>query len=371
MLLHDSVSVSAVRRTTDGYLVAEARVARTGIQDYLGTEVGKPEMPIVRLYRPPEAVFAEDAMRSYAYRPMTNGHHGDVNAANWKQLAVGQTGAEVLRDGEFVRVPLVVMDASAIQAVEDGRRELSMGLEAIVVFEDGLTPEGEPYDARVESMRMNHLALVDRARGGEQLRIGDQRSPVSNTPAHPTHNGGHPMADSLRTVLVDGLSVLTTDQGAQAIEKLTKQLADAGVNVKTLTDAHTAAIAGKDRELAGKDNEIEKLKGQLLTDAQIDARVLARGDLIGKAKSIADADYSGKSDDEIRKAAVVAKLGDAAVAGKSADYITARFDILVEDSSDPVRTHLKAQDGQIQNPNDNGQAAYETRLTDAWKGGAQ
>ncbi len=39
MLLHDSVSVSAVRRTTDGYLVAEARVARTGIQDYLGTEV--------------------------------------------------------------------------------------------------------------------------------------------------------------------------------------------------------------------------------------------------------------------------------------------------------------------------------------------
>ncbi len=69
------------------------------------------------------------------------------------------------------------------------------------------------------------------------------------------------MADSLRTVLVDGLSVLTTDQGAQAIEKLTKQLADAGVNVKTLTDAHTAAIAGKDRELAGKDNEIEKLRG--------------------------------------------------------------------------------------------------------------
>ncbi|WP_338546865.1 DUF2213 domain-containing protein [Pseudomonas benzopyrenica] len=371
MLLHDSVSVSAVRRTTDGYLVAEARVARTGIQDYLGTEVGKPEMPIVRLYRPPEAVFAEDAMRSYAYRPMTNGHHGDVNAANWKQLAVGQTGAEVLRDGEFVRVPMVVMDAAAIQDVEDGRRELSMGLEAIVVFEDGLTPEGEPYDARVESMRMNHLALVDRARGGEQLRIGDQRSPGPNTPAHPTHNGGHPMADSMRTVLVDGLSVLTTDQGAQAIEKLTKQLADAGFNVKTLTDAHTAAIAGKDRELAGKDNEIEKLKGQLLTDAQIDARVLARGDLIGKAKSIADADYSGKSDDEIRKAAVVAKLGDAAVAGKSADYITARFDILVEDSSDPVRTHLKAQDGQIQNPNDNGQAAYETRLTDAWKGGAQ
>jgi len=35
-----------------------------------------------------------------------------------------------------------------------------------------------------------------------------------------------------------------------------------------------------------------------------------------------------------------------------------------------VRQHLKAQDGQPKNPNDNGQDAYEARVTDAWKGGA-
>lgn len=144
MLLHDSVSVSGVRRTADGYLVADARVARTGIQEYLGSEVGKPEMPIVRVYRPPESVFAEDAMRSYAYRPMTNGHHGEVTAENWKQLAIGQTGSEVLRDGDFVRVPLVLMDADAIRDYEAGKRELSMGLEAEVIFEDGVTPTGRP-----------------------------------------------------------------------------------------------------------------------------------------------------------------------------------------------------------------------------------
>ncbi|MEM5617456.1 hypothetical protein AAHB60_06230 [Pseudomonas aeruginosa] len=28
---------------------------------------------------------------------MTNGHHGEVTAENWKQLAIGQTGSEVLR----------------------------------------------------------------------------------------------------------------------------------------------------------------------------------------------------------------------------------------------------------------------------------
>ena len=41
MIFTDSVPVTGVRRTEDGYLVAEARVARTGIQDYLGTEIGR------------------------------------------------------------------------------------------------------------------------------------------------------------------------------------------------------------------------------------------------------------------------------------------------------------------------------------------
>lgn len=157
------------------------------------------------------------------------------------------------------------------------------------------------------------------------------------------------MADSLRTVIVDGLSVQTTDQGAQAIDKLTKQLADAGVNIKSLTDAHTAALALKDGELAKKDAEIDALKAKQLSDADIDKRVTARADLISKAKAIADADYTGKTDADIRKAVVVAKLGDAAVAGKADAYIDARFEILVEDAAkdpagDPFRKHMIQQD---------------------------
>lgn len=358
MIFTDSVAVSGVRRTEDGYLVAEARVARTGIQDYLGTEIdpdnehGLRDKPIVRVYRPESAVFHADAMHSYAYRPMTNGHPGGdgVNSKNWKDVAIGQTGGEVVRDGQFVKVPLVLMDASAIADYESGKRELSMGYGAEVVFQDGVSPEGEAFDCFLGPMKMNHLSLEHRARGGEHLRIGD------NKPNTPT--GGHDMADSLRTVIVDGLSVQTTDQGAQAIDKLTKQLADAGVNIKTLTDAHAAALAAKDGELAKKDAEIDDLKAKQLSDADIDKRVKDRSDLITKAKSIADGDYTGKSDAEIRKAVVVAKLGDAAVAGKADAYVDARFEILVEDAAknpanDPFRQHLIHQDGKPgENPAD-------------------
>lgn len=372
MLLLDSVTVSGVRRTADGYLVADARVARTGIQEYLGSEVGKPEMPIVRIYRPPESVFADEAMRSYAHRPITNGHPvgKEVNADNWKEVSVGMTGGEVMRDGDFVRVPLVLMDADAIRDYDAGKRELSMGYSAEVIFQDGITPEGEPFHAYLGPMKMNHLSQEHLARGGEELRIGDSRTPAVQPPAHP-ETGGHDMADALRKILVDGLSIEVTEQGEQVIQKLQKQLADAGIQVKTLTDSHAAELAAKDGELAKKDAEIDGLKGKVLNDAAIDKLVTERADLLALAVQIADGDYTGKSPAEIRKAVVVAKLGDAAIAGKAEAYIDARFDLLVEDANvDPVRRALNDRK-TITAPNDNGQAAYEARLSDAWKGGAK
>ncbi|QXG49212.1 DUF2213 domain-containing protein [Pseudomonas viridiflava] len=351
MIFTDSIPVSGVRRTADGYLVAEAFVARTGIQDYLGTEIdpnnehGLRDVPIVKVYRPESSVFHKDAMNSYAYRPMTNGHPSGtgVNSKNWKDLAVGNTGGEVIRDGERVKVPLVLMDAKAISDFEAGKRQLSMGYGAEIIFQDGVTPEGHAYHVSVGPMKMNHLSLEHRARAGEEFRIGDHK------PENP--KGGHDMADSLRKLLVDGISIDVTEQGAQAIEKLAKQLNDAASNTKTLTDAHSAALAVKDAALSKLQAELDDAKTKILSDAQIDARVKERADLIGVAKVIADADYTGKTAAEIRKTAVHAKLGDSAVTGKDDAYIAVRFDILVEDAAknpanDPVRSHFQAQDGK-------------------------
>lgn len=69
MKFTDRVTIAGTRRRDDGYLVADARVARTGIQVYAGWEVGKPEKDTVRVYRPEGEVFARDAMASFAHRP--------------------------------------------------------------------------------------------------------------------------------------------------------------------------------------------------------------------------------------------------------------------------------------------------------------
>lgn len=360
MFLTDRVSVLSPRRTADGYLVADAKVARTGIQEYLGSELGRPDLPIVRVYRPPEEVFSQDAMHSYAYRPVTVEHPSQmVDASTWKAVSAGQTGGEVVRDGEFVRVPLVLMDSAAISAWDKGKRELSMGYSAEIVFRDGVTPEGQPFDAVQTQLRMNHLALVDRARGGNQLRIGDRRAPGDTDPRADNPERKPTMSEQkTRTVMVDGLPVECTDAAAIAIDKLQRQLGDAQSTNQRQAAEHTTAIAAKDAEIAKRDATIDDLKGKVLDAAALDARVQERGDLIATAKAIHDADYRGKTDAEVRKLAVAGKLGDAAVAGKTDPYIEARFDILAEDpKKDPVVRALGDSYRGGTPVNDNGYAA--------------
>ena len=177
MNLFDAFVIDGVRRTADGYLAAHAKVARTGIQIYKGSELGRPELDKVRVYRPPEEVFHADALKSFTHRPVTLKHPNvPVTARNWKKFAGGQTGDEVVRDGEYVRVPMVMMDQALIDAYEKrGIKELSMGYSTDIQWRTGVTDAGESYDAVQTAIRGNHLAIVPAARGGDQLRIGDDK----------------------------------------------------------------------------------------------------------------------------------------------------------------------------------------------------
>jgi hypothetical protein len=175
MQFNDKLTIDTRRRTRDGYSVVTARVARGGnVQLYSGAEVGKPEMSVVRVYRPADEVFAKSTMDSFAHKPVTVGHPDQhVSADNWRQHAVGHIDGEVVREGDFVRVPLILMDAEAIKAVDDGTRELSMGYDCALVWEAGVSPSGQAYDAFQRGIRSNHVAIVSAARGGSELRIGD------------------------------------------------------------------------------------------------------------------------------------------------------------------------------------------------------
>lgn len=341
----DTVSVAGTRRREDGSLVADARIARTGIQSYLGGEVGRPDMARVRVYRPGAEVFSRETLKSAAHRPVTNDHPPDlVTAENWKEHAVGQTGDEVRGEGIYLRVPLLVSDAAAIRDIEAGKRELSAGYTCELDFTPGRTPSGDAYDAIQKTIRLNHVAIVARGRAGAEVRIGDgvPLPARSSWGAAPRDDAGN--SDQLnetesmtqRTMTADGQTIAVSDAAAAAIDRLSLQLAAADDRIAEIAAEHMATLAERDAALAARDAEIEALRAGRQAadrDADINARAEARAKVIAAARTIArDISIEGLSDADIRRAVVAARLGEAAIAGRSAAYIDARFDILAEDA---------------------------------------
>lgn len=343
----DAVKIAGTRVREDGYLVVDARIARANnVQRYLGSEVGKPELPFVDVFRPESEVFSTDAMASFAHRPVTDDHPKEaVTKDNWKQLARGQTDGDIRRDGDFVRVPLMVADVEAIQKVQDGKRELSAGYTCDLKWEKGTAPNGQTYDAVQTNIRANHVAIVQRGRAGKDCRIGDAdfwgSAPITVDKETKMN---------LRTVLVDGLSVETTDQGAQAIDKLQKDNAALRTQMADAAAKSQKDLEEKDKELAKKDAALDDAKAKVLDQAGIDKLVADRVALEAVAAKLAPTvKPAGLSDAALRVAVVKAKLGDNLPADKLANdtYVQARFDMLAEDAAkvpDTFRDTMRTRD---------------------------
>ena len=316
---------ASARICADGCLVAEVFAARTGIQDYAGYEVdpdnahGMRDRAVVRVYRPESEVFKADSLATFAAAPVTVDHPSQpVTADNWRALGVGEINGDVVRDGQRVRVPIIVRDAAAVQAATTTHKQLSMGYATRLVFPaDGRHPDGTACDAYQTDLRINHIALVRAARGGPELRVVDERAPTSNREP-----------SSMSTITIDGLPVSLGDEAAvraviakkdEAIATSAQALADAQAQIGTLTG-----------EKAALEKQLADAKAAS-DPAAIDKLVADRAALIAQAKAVqADVVTDGKSDAEIRRAVVSAKLGDACPADDM--VVAGAFAMLAKDA---------------------------------------
>lgn len=313
-LLYDRAQISgSARITPQGYFVADALVAQANnIQEYrryeLGLKDGNPQ-DIVRVFRPEAEVFAVDSLRSASRLPITLDHpnspdtQGMVDASNWSQFAKGETGEEILRDGQFIRVPLRVTDEKAVASVLTDRQEFSLGYDCNVVFQAGAF-DGETYDAIATNLRYNHLAACRTARGGPQLRIVDER-PVQHAPS-----GGKPM----NIVIVDGMPVDAANP--TSAETAIRNLVIArDTAVASLGDA-MKTIGERDTTIAAKDGEISNLKDQakaaVVTPQALRDAAASYSRTVDKAKALGATVTDAMDEAAVIAAAVSHKLGDKA-----------------------------------------------------------
>jgi len=369
----DSIVLDGMRRTADGYLAATARVARTGIQLYSGHDCGRPEMDVVRVYRPESEVFAPEAIKSFAHRPVTVDHPSEmVNADNWKDYAVGQTGDKVEFGNGFVRVPLVLMDAASIKAVEAGKRELSMGYTTDLKWKHGFTKDGQEYDAVQTDIRGNHLAIVARARGGSELRLGD-RNGTEGDPEMPEIKTQTVELDGLPVEVTDGTAPYLKKFVAQMTEKLSKLAADMTAAEAKAEEDKKKYKEDADAALATKDAELETVKKQLedakLTPESLDKLVKDRADIISKAKVIIGDSLvtDGRDNADICKQVVAKRIGDIAK-DWSEDQVAASFNTLAADKSKTKEFAAALADSSgKKDAREEAYDSYQTKLQNAWR----
>jgi len=341
----DNAPVTSMRRTANGYLTGSVRCARTGVQDYLRTELGLEGDGMIAVYRPEMAVFDKASIATYAGKPITLGHPngGVVDSANWKKLAIGTVGSNVLRDGETVVVDFSIMDADAVQGIEAGTRQVSMGYTTPMVLQDGIAHDGTPYQAvQTGPININHLAVVHVARGGKELRIGDA---AINWGATPIHHGDKETTMSTKSVVLGDAAVILPIADANIVEvfkaSMTKQLADAMFEKKKSDDE-------KDEEIGKLKAEKKKVEDAAITPAKLSVMIADRVALEQQVKLIdAKIVCDSVADADLRRAAVVSVLGDESVKDASAAEISGMFKAVTAAKqtapNDSVRSALGSQ----------------------------
>ena len=180
----NKLSENISRREPEGYLLClNVPVARSGTQEYLPEELGIPpgsfSLPpggLIPVMRPEEEVFAPETVASFEGMPVTNDHPADgVDLENIRRVQMGH--AHNVRRGigdesDLLLADLIITDGRLIEAILNGKREISCG------YTYELSEENGQFVQR--KIRGNHIAVVDAGRAGARVSIKDHKSERSN-----------------------------------------------------------------------------------------------------------------------------------------------------------------------------------------------
>jgi hypothetical protein len=298
LIRFDSIAIPKMIRTKEGYLRGQAVVSRSGVFSYRnmdGTIRGE--------LRHPDEVFKKSSLDTLKMIPITNDHPPEfVDASNAHKYQVGHTGETYDVENDQIIVSMTVTHQDAIDAIESGKVELSMGYAVDLKTENG-SFKGENYDARQLAPKYNHLAIVKNGRAGRNAR-------------------------------------LRFDNACELVQHETKETNQLTNLKKENMTEHTAKFDELNAKIANLQSRLdleEKHKAddkkELDTDNLIKAKVTDRLDLMLKAKPFLGEDDNllQKNDREIMEATVNEIRKDSSdFTNRSDDYLRGVFDALID-----------------------------------------
>lgn len=225
----------------NGILTAECIIARTGIQDYLGAELGEQfeKSKVYKVFRPIEEVGADETILSFEGVPLTNNHPTDaVSSDTYKDVIIGAISSPRFEDN-VIKAMVKIYDKEAQEFVKNGKVELSAGYNDETIEQSGVY-NGVKYDLICTKIRGNHVALVDMGRCGNMCKI---------------------KIDERKTMIIDGIEH-TED------------------TIKLLIDSKNAELVQKDEAMA----ELEKEKTDLC--GEVEKKDASLSELMGELEAL-------------------------------------------------------------------------------------
>lgn len=161
-----------ISETPEGYLICkEVPIARIGVQEYLGREIGVMDKSedFIKVYREAEDVFDQEAIASFEGKPFTNNHPEpkvDVNNLPMYGKGHAQNIRRSSSEPDLLVADIIVTDPNTISEIKNKlKREISSGYDCFYVpYKDGY---------RQVEIRGNHIALVSKGRAGSRVSIKD------------------------------------------------------------------------------------------------------------------------------------------------------------------------------------------------------
>lgn len=159
----------------EGYLICHnVPIARLGSQDYLAQEIGLDDQygQVVEVIRAENEVFSPAAIASFEGKPFTNEHPPENvtpdNVNHYLKGSVRDVRRGTGEDEDLLLADIMVYDRSTIEAIQNGKREVSCGYNC-------LYKEMGSKQYKQTAIRGNHVALVQKGRAGERVAIKDAK----------------------------------------------------------------------------------------------------------------------------------------------------------------------------------------------------
>jgi len=325
---YDLNKFKKAKKLDSGFLKASVFATRTGVFTYY-----KPDGKVVREYRPPEEVFKADSMNSLQGVPLTNRHPKEsVNSRNAKKYSIGYTSDVVKKSDNFIETSVTITDQDMIDELENSTlREVSCGYACRIDETPGETPNGETYDVIQRDITYNHLAIVDRGRAGEDVRLHlDSNDDLIFKTENQTPNKGENMSKA--SIKLDGVNYEVEAMLAKPVMNAIETARKSGEDtVQAKMDAALEDSKKALDELQAKFDEQTKTLEETKLDAKaLNALVNERVSVVATAKKhlAEDVKFDELSNDELKK--LVVENAGVDLTEKSEVYISARFDAIEE-----------------------------------------